>query len=76
MKNKFHYIKTLIIGFGFFGINLVWPLFNSFVPLFLQAGNPEFERQLIEAGRELHQVIGCGPSALCMSCWPGWQCRG
>ena len=49
--NKFPYGKTLLIGSGFLGINLVWPVFNSFVPLFLQAGNPEFERQLIEAGR-------------------------
>ena len=60
MKYKFPYLKTIIIGLGFLGINLVWPVFNSFVPLFLQAGNPEFEQQLIEAGREIPKVVGFG----------------
>jgi MFS family permease len=60
MEKKFPYGKTIIIGMGFLGINLVWPVFNSFVPLFLQAGNPEFERQLIEAGREIPKVVGFG----------------
>ena len=45
---------------GFLGINLVWPVFNSFVPLFLQAGNPEFEHQFVEAGREIPKIIGFG----------------
>lgn len=60
MNKKIPYGKTMIIGLGFLGINLVWPVFNSYVPLFLQAGNPEFERQLIEAGREIPQVVGFG----------------
>lgn len=59
-QKKFPYGKTLVIGLGFLGINLVWPVFNSFVPLFLQAGNPEFERQLIEAGREIPNITGFG----------------
>jgi len=59
-QNKFPYGKTLLIGLGFLGINLVWPVFNSFVPLFLQAGNPEFERQLVEAGREIPNITGFG----------------
>ena len=62
MEKKFSIGRTLVIGLGFLGINLVWPVFNSFVPLFLQAGNPEFERQLIEAGREIPAVIGFGLS--------------
>ncbi len=57
-QKKFPYGKTLLIGLGFLGINLIWPVFNSFVPLFLQAGNPEFERQLIEAGREIPNIAG------------------
>ena len=60
LQKKFPYGKTLVIGLGFLGINLVWPVFNSFVPLFLQAGNPEFERQLIEAGREIPNIAGFG----------------
>ncbi len=57
---RFTYKKTLIVGFGFLGISIVWPIFNQFIPIFLQAGNPEFERQLLEAGREIPQVVGFG----------------
>ncbi|HKJ27653.1 MAG TPA: MFS transporter [Anaerolineales bacterium] len=41
MKKGFPYKKTFIIGFGFFGISIIWPLFNAFVPIFLQDGTPE-----------------------------------
>lgn len=27
--------KTFLLGFGFFGISLVWPLYDSYVPIFL-----------------------------------------
>lgn len=57
---KFSYRKTFIVGFGFLGISVIWPIFNQYIPLFLQAGNPEFERQLLEAGRELPQIVGFG----------------
>lgn len=60
MKKSFPYRKTFIVGLGFLGISIVWPIFNSFIPIFLQAGNPEFERQLVEAGREIPQVVGFG----------------
>ncbi len=60
MQKRFPVLRTFVIGLGFLGINLVWPVFNSFVPLFLQAGNPEFERQLLEAGREIPKVVGFG----------------
>lgn len=38
----FSYPKTLIVGFGFLGISIVWPIFNQFIPIFLQAGNSAF----------------------------------
>lgn len=57
---QFSYRKTAIVGFGFLGISVIWPIFNQFIPIFLQAGNPAFEQQLIEAGREIPQVIGFG----------------
>jgi MFS family permease len=60
MTNRFPYGKTFILGFGFLSISILWPIFNSFIPIFLQAGNPEFERQLLEAGRELPKVSGFG----------------
>ncbi|MCI0398474.1 MAG: MFS transporter [Chloroflexi bacterium] len=55
---RFSYGKTLIVGFGFLGISIVWPIFNQFIPIFLQAGNPEFERQLLQEGREIPNVAG------------------
>ncbi len=57
---QFSYRKTLIVGFGFLGISIIWPIFNQYIPIFLQAGNPEFERQLLAAGNEIPQVIGFG----------------
>lgn len=33
---KLNYKKTFILGFGFFAISLVWPLYNVYVPLFLR----------------------------------------
>jgi len=47
----------MIIGLGFLGINLVWIIFNSFVLLFLQAENPEFEQSAAVAGSVLSGVI-------------------
>jgi MFS family permease len=36
MKQGFPYRKTFILGFGFFGISLIWPIFNNFIPIFLK----------------------------------------
>ena len=58
MESKFSYRKTLIVGFGFLGISIIWPIFNNFIPIFLQAGNPSFEKQLLEAGRSIPDVRG------------------
>jgi MFS family permease len=33
--NRFPYKKTFVLGLGFFGISMIWPLFNNFVPIFL-----------------------------------------
>ncbi len=59
-EQTFSYRKTLIVGFGFLGISIIWPIFNQFIPIFLQAGNPEFEAQLLAAGREIPSVVGFG----------------
>ena len=32
---RFSYRKTFLLGFGFFGVSLIWMVYNSFVPLFL-----------------------------------------
>ncbi|MDX1377491.1 MAG: MFS transporter [Anaerolineales bacterium] len=57
---KFNYGKTLLLGFGFLGISIIWPIFNQYIPIFLQAGNPEFERQLLEEGRAIPDIVGFG----------------
>jgi len=36
VKTRFPYGKTFVLGFGFFGISLIWPIFNNFVPVFLK----------------------------------------
>ncbi|MBN1536433.1 MAG: SLC45 family MFS transporter [Anaerolineales bacterium] len=36
MNQPFSYRKTFLLGFGFFGISLIWPIFNNFVPIFLK----------------------------------------
>ena len=33
---KLDYRRTFILGFGFFGISIVWSVYNSFVPIFLR----------------------------------------
>ncbi|MBC7123530.1 MAG: MFS transporter, partial [Pseudothermotoga sp.] len=30
-------LKLWLLGFGFFGINTIWPLYNAFVPIFLKS---------------------------------------
>ncbi len=36
MNKKFPYARTFLLGFGFFGISLIWPIFNNYVPIFLR----------------------------------------
>jgi maltose/moltooligosaccharide transporter len=32
---KFSYGKTFLLGFGFFGVSVIWGVYNAFVPIFL-----------------------------------------
>ena len=32
---KLNYGKTFLLGFGFFGVSIIWGLYNAFVPVFL-----------------------------------------
>ena len=34
--NRFPYGKTFLLGFGFFGISMIWPIFNSLIPPMLE----------------------------------------
>lgn len=60
MATKFSYRKTILFGFGFLGISVVWPIFNRFIPLFLQAGNPIYEQQLLAKGDTIPNIVGFG----------------
>lgn len=33
---EFRYWKIYLLGFGFFGISVLWPLYNAYVPIFLK----------------------------------------
>jgi maltose/moltooligosaccharide transporter len=39
---KLDWKKTFLIGFGFLGTMVIWQIYNAFVPIFLQTGNPGF----------------------------------
>ncbi len=57
-KKAFPWGRTFLIGFGFLGISILWPIFNQWVPLILQAGNPEFTQRLLAEGKELPKLAG------------------
>jgi MFS family permease len=58
MTQRLDYGKTFLIGFGFFGTSVMWALYNTYVPIFLQAGNPAFDASLAV------QTAGFGLNAL------------
>ena len=35
MSTRLNYGKTFLLGFGFFGVSVIWTVYNAFVPLFL-----------------------------------------
>ena len=32
---KFNYGKIFLLGFGYFGVSIIWGVYNAFVPIFL-----------------------------------------
>ncbi|MFU8771348.1 MAG: MFS transporter [Anaerolineales bacterium] len=36
MKPRFPYGRPFLLGFGFLGLSLIWPIFNTYVPIFLR----------------------------------------
>lgn len=59
-NQRFPWSRTFLLGFGFLGISIIWPIFNQYIPIFLQAGNPEFEARLLAEGREIPDIVGFG----------------
>ncbi len=35
MTSRLNYGKTFLLGFGFFGVSVIWGVYNAFVPVFL-----------------------------------------
>lgn len=35
MTARLNYGKTFLLGFGFFGVSVIWGVYNAFVPIFL-----------------------------------------
>lgn len=35
MPKKFSYGRVFLLGFGFFGVSIIWGVYNAFVPIFL-----------------------------------------
>ncbi|MBI5841179.1 MAG: SLC45 family MFS transporter [Chloroflexi bacterium] len=36
MESRFSYGRIFLLGFGFFGVSVIWGTYNAFVPIFLQ----------------------------------------
>jgi len=59
-QKRFPWGQTFLLGFGFLGISIIWPIFNQYIPIFLQAGNAEYISRLLEEGREIPTTRGFG----------------
>jgi maltose/moltooligosaccharide transporter len=35
MKSRFNFGKIFLLGFGFFGVSVIWSVYNAYVPIFL-----------------------------------------
>ncbi len=35
MSSRFNFGKTFLLGFGFFGVSVIWSIYNAYVPIFL-----------------------------------------
>jgi Na+/melibiose symporter-like transporter len=47
---QFSYMRLILLGCGFMGISLLWGIYNAYVPIFLQAGRPDFSASAGVAG--------------------------
>ncbi len=35
MRQRFNFGRTFVLGFGFFGVSVIWSVYNAYVPVFL-----------------------------------------
>jgi maltose/moltooligosaccharide transporter len=55
---KFPWGRTFLIGFGFLGISVLWPIFNQWIPIILQINNPVYIADLVRAGKTIPNLQG------------------
>lgn len=51
------YKRAVLLGFGLFAAQLMWMLYNSYMPIFLQAGAPGFSTKLATRGFGLSATL-------------------
>jgi MFS family permease len=51
------YKRAILLGFGLFGAQLMWMLYNSYMPIFLQAGGEGFSTSLVTRGFGLSATL-------------------
>ena len=52
-----YYRKAALLGFGLFGAQLMWMLYNTYMPIFLQAGSPGFRTAAAVRGFGLSATV-------------------
>ncbi len=66
---KFNYGKIFLLGFGFFGVSVIWGVYNAFVPIFLANKfhlTPAFIRRgMVRSVAHAHRTT--------TSIHPGWR---
>ncbi len=55
--NKDYYKKAILLGFGLLAAQLMWTLYNTYMPLFLQAGSPKFPSGTVTLGFGLSATL-------------------
>lgn len=51
------YKKSALLGFGLFGAQLMWMIYNTYMPIFLQAGSPGFRTAAAVRGFGLSATV-------------------
>ena len=58
----FNWKRAVTAGFGFMAVFLIWPTYNQFIPVFLQAGNPLWDADSAVLASSASGVAGFGLS--------------
>jgi MFS family permease len=59
----FNWKKAVSVGFGFVAVFVIWPTYNQFIPVFLQAGSSQWTAESAVANPSLTETVGFGLSS-------------